>query len=385
MGKLLRSRYFRRHFFSFFLLITVIIAGLTAILFFPTRRSLERQQLLLVEKYRDEVVTSLDNWVRYARREIEVGSLFVSEYLAAGRASSRDLTAVLEAMAESDGALFVDLLLTDSEGRLINSRVHSDEIKPVNLADRDYIRNGLEGRSTVSGYFRSRNTGSPILVVASPVYTEDEIAGVLAGIVRLESLADVFNSISLGAMGMKYLVDDEGYVVSKAGFTEAFIANNREALDTDFKAAETVMQKISGTMVETCRYTGTDGKDVFGSYARLDPLNLGVAVEVKGDMTLRPIYTLIKIILLSGGFFFLASGIIVYGMTYNFLNPINRLVTFTRHMVEEGKTDAIDMTTGSELDTLIENFNIMNSIIRLRERQLKDLAMRDSLTGLYNH
>ncbi|MFP4564849.1 MAG: GGDEF domain-containing protein, partial [Spirochaetia bacterium] len=87
----------------------------------------------------------------------------------------------------------------------------------------------------------------------------------------------------------------------------------------------------------------------------------------------------------SGGFFFLASGIIVYGMTYNFLNPINRLVTFTRHMVEEGKTDAIDMTTGSELDTLIENFNIMNSIIRLRERQLKDLAMRDSLTGLYNH
>ena len=384
MGKLLRSRYFRRHFFSFFILITLIIAGLTAILYFSTRRNLERQQLVLVEKYRDEVVTSLDNWVRYARREIEVGALFVSGFFSRDAASSRELTGILGAMVETETSPFIDLLLTDADGRLLNSRVHVDEIEPVDLGDRDYIRNGLEGRATVSGFYRSRNTGSPILAVTSPVSAGGRTAGVLAGIIRLETLVDIFNEIQLDTMGMKYLVDREGYIVSEAGFTEAYRRGEASALG-DFKAAEPVIGKITGHREETCRYTGMGGAEVFGSYVWVDPLNLGVVVEVKGEMTLRPINNLMKIILLSGGLFFIVSGILVYTMTYNFLNPLDRLVTFTHHMVEEGATEAIDMRTGSELDTLIDNFNIMNSVIRLRERQLKELAMRDSLTGLYNH
>jgi diguanylate cyclase (GGDEF)-like protein len=385
MGKLLRSRYFRRHFFSFLVLITLIIVGLTALLYFPTRRGLERQQLALVEKYRDEVISSLDKWVRFTRREVEVGALFTSEYISAGTATSPGLTILFEGMVESEDSPFVDLLLTDLEGNLLNSRVHGDEIEPVNLVDRDYVRYGIEGRSTISGFYRSRNSGFPILAVASPVSVRGDTAGVLAGIIRLESLVEAFNEITLDTMGRKYLINGEGYVVSREGFVELYAGEDRRALDEDYQAAKPVAEKIVAGIGETSRYSGMSGTEVFGSYAWFEPLNLGVVVEVRGDMTLRPIYNLMKIILLSGGFFLFVSGVLVYRLTYNFLNPLDRLVTFTHHMVEEGRTEPIDMRTESELDTLIENFNIMNSVIRLRERQLRDMAMRDSLTGLYNH
>jgi len=68
------------------------------------------------------------------------------------------------------------------------------------------------------------------------------------------------------------------------------------------------------------------------------------------------------------------------------MQPIDSMIdTMERIIRKDTVGPLLTPRTGSQIDRMIVKFNEMRAVLDLRELQLKDMASRDSLTGLYNY
>lgn len=103
------------------------------------------------------------------------------------------------------------VVFTDPKGMV---RAHTTEknIGVMNLADRDYFVNGMQGKQSISSILISKTTGNRVVVVATPVKgTNEEVVGVMSATINFEDLIQPFLLTSnLNKNGiLPILVDDQ--------------------------------------------------------------------------------------------------------------------------------------------------------------------------------
>ncbi len=87
----------------------------------------------------------------------------------------------------------------------------------ADLSDREYYQLGIQGESGKCVIYNSRITHETLLIFFTPFYFEDQIIGVLSGILREESVYMLLSSSYFGMQASTYLLEHDGTVILSAG------------------------------------------------------------------------------------------------------------------------------------------------------------------------
>lgn len=115
--------------------------------------------------------------------------------------------AYLQTEAERNG--YETFAIVDMEGNA--ARLKGD---PVNVADRDYFKQAISGKSCVSDVLISKATNKPSIVVAAPIIRDGAVKGVIYGIADGAELLNITNRIKVGESGYTYISNKSGVTMA---------------------------------------------------------------------------------------------------------------------------------------------------------------------------
>ena len=89
--------------------------------------------------------------------------------------------------------------------------------RTADLSDREYFQSGMRGESGKCVIYHSRITDETLLIFYSPFYYQNEIIGVLSGIMRGDTVYEILSSNYFGLEASTYLLERNGNVIFSVG------------------------------------------------------------------------------------------------------------------------------------------------------------------------
>ena len=121
----------------------------------------------------------------------------------------RRMQPFLERVAEQ-GSFSSSLFFVDLQAKIRATRTSNG----VSLADRDYVKAALQGRTVVSDVLVARVSKSPILAFARPVVGPDgEQSGALVGSLRLNEVSTALRRLLYSPDAQEHLIDDQDRLI----------------------------------------------------------------------------------------------------------------------------------------------------------------------------
>jgi len=115
--------------------------------------------------------------------------------------------AFLQAEAERNG--YETFAIVDMEGNA--TRLKGE---PVNVAERDYFKIAISGKSCVSDVLISKSTNKPSIIVAAPIIRNGSVKGVIYGVADGTELLNITNRIKVGETGYTYIANKDGVLMA---------------------------------------------------------------------------------------------------------------------------------------------------------------------------
>ncbi len=353
MGSFFKSKIFSRQFIIFLLLILsafTIIAGFMLTL---TDSSLRSQQLEIIEGYRNDAAKQLEAWSKGRISSVKLNVVSYSE-MDINFINSRDMTSLIEKHVEVDENL-VDILIIDTNGRIANSKAGA---KDVDLSERDYYKKGIEGKSHLTGLYKSANNNTIVMAVSEPLFINNKLEFIVVGIITAKRVHEVVDSLEANHYTNAIIVNCDGEV----------IATNVSTSSYGTIAIEEVTKRNTGTAI----YNTQNGHKIFGSYIWIDPLQIGLIVEHDYGHAMRTISILLRAIVLLAIAVLILGIISSYISSKNIVEPIYELIEATSAIQLQDYSTPLYIKTGTELDILTESFNKMQLAIKQREEELRN-------------
>jgi methyl-accepting chemotaxis protein len=150
-----------------------------------------------------------------------------------------------------------------------------------NLADRDYFKQAIAGKTVISDPVIGKTDGKPIIVAASPVSRNGAITGALAGTVALDDLIKIIKEIKIGKSGYAFVIQKDGLVIIHPIKEVAMKTNFIQDAATDPSLKEIAVNMAKGKE-DIARYS-FNGVEKYVAYAPIPgtPWSLAVNVPVK--------------------------------------------------------------------------------------------------------
>jgi len=339
---------------------------LSTIFILTIQTSLENQQLYAVEKYRNEASQQLDRWLDGRRYSIKNNSRYLEE-IGEEKLKSSNIERIIEDQVQWDDNI-IDILIIDKDGFIVNSIGGSSDI---NLASRQYYKDGIAGKSNVTGIYKSVKSGSLIMAVGEPLIFDNGNKYVVVGVISVNRVKEVVESLTFGDWGHAYLVNGEKQLVTDSQYIQEYINNIKDSNINKELINSFAIEEISKQKEGTSSYLDFAGQKVFGSYKWLDDLDVGLVVEFNYNKVMGPIQTLLWIVLILSIIVIIAGFIISYSLSKRLINPINKLIDATTEISAQNNDITVEIKTGTELDKLVKSFNHMSKVIYSRELELK--------------
>lgn len=371
MNKIFKSRIFQKQFLSFILIIGVTFISISALLLIITKMSLEKQQLFTVEKYKNETTTTLSRWLNDQEDKIKTQAEYISKF-GGDDIESAEMTKLLQKSLEWDKN-FLNIVIGDNNGNVINSVAGQDAL--YNLSDRDYFQNAMVGKPTITGFLKGKKTGTSVMIIAEPILLKNGKTFILVGVISIDRVKEIINEVELKEIGRVSIVDNSGHFISSQNNTkEPSLNYNDKGFDT--VAVTNVRNKINGTAI----YNDFTGKLVFGSYEWMDALNIGVIVEFKKIVVLKPIAELLQAVGVITIVIFIFGTILAYIIAKNITKPIDIVITEIDAMAKSifSRTIPTDLKNRNDefgkLGMALEKMNMQtNSLINDLESSHEDI------------
>ncbi len=380
MSSLFRSRLFRQQFLVSACLTAVLFGILVAGIFLRTRSAIEGREKEIAGVYRDSMASFLSNWLGERKSDLEYLAASLEEE-ASALLSSPGPDSRLRLLAEHKTA-FSDAILAGTDGYVRANRA-GNVTDAVFVGDREYFREAMAGREFVSGVLRNRLTGEYDFVLSRPVRYRGETAAVVIGTVSLSDMSAIVRGANLQDLGSAYVIDADRRLV--AGSVSFLQAEKRPAKSPPPVLENRAAELVAAGQVGAGRYRDEAGRTVVGAYGWFPELSLGIIVELRNARALLPVTRLMTFSAVFSVGMLLALLVLAYLQSARLVRPIQQLADAAETLEARSYADVDIRATGTELDILIGAFNDMARAVRDRERNLRENAARDSLTGLYNH
>jgi len=164
---------------------------------------------------------------------------------------NRIAAGVMTVFDEKLGATSEGIFVADENGLVFADSV-GGAYDGINIADRGYFKEGMNGKVTWSDVLMSKASGNPVSVYALPIKQNGASKGVLAVVVSFSEVAQVANETQVGDTGYAYMVDHTGLVISHKDTTKILTQN---LLETDNEALTLMAQDMIVGGAGTGTYT----------------------------------------------------------------------------------------------------------------------------------
>ena len=109
---------------------------------------------------------------------------------------------------------YEDIAITDAAGNIVAGSTPG-MIGKVSLKDRQYFKKAMGGQIAISDVLKSRNSGSPIFVLAAPIKGDSGVGGVLFAVVQFQAFSEsTVGKVKIGEHGYAYMVNRAGLVLA---------------------------------------------------------------------------------------------------------------------------------------------------------------------------
>ena len=325
---------------------------------YQTREAVLAAELARVEGLADANAELIAAWMNARRDEIR----YLAKLDAVVNLQTNDVNRLLMELSEHNHA-YDTIYLIGPDGRGLagvefnrqsrTTRVLSrPEANSFQVADRDWFRRAVAGEHVISEVLISRATGNRVATIASPVYRDGAVVGVVRGAVLMDTIFQQVRGVALLAGMEAYLVDAEG----KAATPTPSVADMDTPLATAAVAA--VLRQESGMG----RYDNPAGAPVLGVYRYIPELDWGLVVEMDQAYALSAANEMVgslRTYLIVG---VVVTLLVVVGFAVGMSGRLTRPVVQTRDALErlaEGDMTigALQPGTGDELDDMAAAFN----------------------------
>ncbi len=252
-------------------------------------------------------------------------------------------------------------------------------LSKVNVADRDYFKNALNGKTTISDVILSRSLNKYVISIAAPLWEGGvygtKIVGVIYFLVDANLLTEITNKIRIGETGLVYILDKEGNTIASHDY-EAVINRentiNNAKTDKSLEACAEMEKNMIAGEKGFARYT-YKGTKYLQSYAPLSLNNWSIGISVEESEFIQNTIVAIEVIVV----LLIIAIIIGIAVAILFANaitkPIKEIEMLARDLSEGKMNSNISYKSSDELgqlansiltvqktiSMLVENINIL--------------------------
>lgn len=249
----------------------------------------------------------------------------------------------------------------------------------INLSDRDYIRNALNGSVSFSEVIKSRKTGMQVIMVAVPIFNENTIKGVLIARLDVDFLAKYAISRGYGENGRAYIISEKGTVISRPEFDEHKDDYNLSDIakeDTKYQSFQQFIELSNKNKSGYGEYEFDNQKILMG-YASIEETNWKVYIGTYEEDILKNLEGLKRVIFILITIALIICTAAAWIFIARFTKPIIELDDLFSRGARGDLTIRFTPKTKDEIGRLGLSFNRMMD-------KIKTLTQYDPLTGLLN-
>jgi diguanylate cyclase (GGDEF)-like protein len=229
------------------------------------------------------------------------------------------------------------------------------------------------------------------MMIAVPIKAANgRFLGVLTARLNFQTIHKFLKSFSLGRSGHVYVIAQDGtLVISSRLIPSPFMKS---------KLAPRTTQALFKKEAASLEYTDHQGKEVVGTLKRVPQLEWAVVAEIRGEEAYAQIVRLRNLTLLMVSGLLLGIGLTAYILGLTIVRPLDRLTKGAAKVAAGDLQVDLPVLSGGEVGYMTEVFNDMvarlhqgrddlaaiNNTLSERNRELAQLSVTDSLTGLYN-
>ena len=302
--------------------LALIIIGMGAssfISYYYAKGAMETAYSDQITQIADWSVKTLASWVKSRKLDIASWSeqkvfITAAQDTFVGKAARKSANVQLDDLKQRYG-FYEDMNLADAQGNIIASS-NPDLIGNFDVKDRAYFVEAMKGKLYVSDALRSKGTGNPIFVIASPIKDNEGTKGVLFGIVDLNQFSgSTVDTVKVGKTGYAYIYNKEGTLLAHPDKSNILKLNMKE-----FDFGRDMMASKNGLITYT--WKGVEKVVAFKTYPEM---GWTVGVGAGTEELLAPVKSLQYVNLLVSLCVVLAAAIVVFLITRSIVNPINRI------------------------------------------------------------
>jgi methyl-accepting chemotaxis protein len=258
-------------------LLLVISAAISGVSYWLSSAALEESMDAQLDRICTSGLQSVETWIGGQRQNITHWA--VQPAMLAALQPGDQARTVRQAVnanfahAKESFEFYENVMLADLTGATVACS-STDQIGRLTVADRDYFRDAAAGKTVISPVVRSRTTGNPIVVIATPVKDGGTVRGVLYGVLDLNWFSSKFVAgIKVLQSGYAFMFDEQGVFIAHPN--KERILNTKLA---DFEWGAAVQQAASGEV----NYT-FDGSAKMARFARSEQLRWGLVATVSRE------------------------------------------------------------------------------------------------------
>lgn len=249
----------------------------------------------------------------------------------------------------------------------------------LDLSDRAYIKESLEGKISFSEVLLSRRTNSPVIMVSVPIYSDSVVTGAIIARIDANFLQSYAFISGYGEAGKAYVITDQGAFVSRPANNEPAEEINlyhiAERNDNYTSFAQFVKQSQAQQHgIGTYLY---QGKNFIMGYAKVEDTNWRIYISSPEDQILSRLHGFRNMLITVTAVIIVISVIV----TVIYVNQSSKPIIELDHLFAEGAKGnlAIRFTpkANDEIGRVGLNFNRMMD-------KMKTLMQYDPLTTLLN-
>jgi diguanylate cyclase (GGDEF)-like protein len=283
---------------------------------------------------------------------------------------------------------YEELMLLDLEGKIVATS--SKQATSVTLPNK-WLPRAQANKHTIGKPYWDETLQAGVVVITQPIRAASErLLGVLTAKINFRTISKTLQSYAQGEIGELYLITGEGtLLVSSRPISAKFL---------ETKLVGSTTRKLFSGEGNPQRYSGYHGEPVVGALKRMSELDWGVVAEKERAKAYAQIVRLrnVTLILVVGLLLFIGLGAYLLGLTL--VRPLDRLTGGASKVAAGDLEVDLPVLSGSEVGYLTEVFNdmvarlrqgreqlaVINETLRKKNKELHELSITDSLTGLYN-